>query len=58
MAQRPTSSFVTELSLAVVGIDFPNPDKSRSNRRFEIALCRPGDPVELGPADCARLSGS
>ncbi|WP_375403904.1 HIRAN domain-containing protein [uncultured Sphingomonas sp.] len=40
---------MTELSLAVVGIDFPNPDKSRSNRRFEIALCRPGDPVELRP---------
>lgn len=43
-----------ELSLAVVGIDYPNPD--RSNRRFEIALMRPGDPVELrrepkNPAD-------
>ena len=38
-----------ELSLAVVGLDFPNPDKSRSNRRFEVALCRPGDPVELRP---------
>lgn len=38
-----------ELSLAVVGLDFPNPDRSRSNRRFEVALCRPGDPVELRP---------
>lgn len=38
-----------ELSLAVVGIDFPNPDKSRSNRRFELALCVPGDQVELRP---------
>jgi hypothetical protein len=43
-----------ELSLAVVGIDYPNPD--RSNRRFELALMRPGDPVELrrepkNPAD-------
>ncbi len=38
-----------ELSLAVVGLDFPNPDKSRSNRRFEVALCRPGDPVEMRP---------
>ncbi|PAX07281.1 HIRAN domain-containing protein [Sphingomonas lenta] len=38
-----------ELSLAVVGLDFPNADKSRSNRRFEVALCRPGDPVELRP---------
>lgn len=36
-----------ELSLAVVGLDFPNRDKS--NRRFEMALCRPGDPVELRP---------
>ncbi|HEX8382142.1 MAG TPA: HIRAN domain-containing protein [Sphingomonas sp.] len=38
---------MTELSLAVVGLDFPNRD--RSNRRFEMALCRPGDPVELRP---------
>lgn len=38
-----------ELSLAVVGLDFPNADKSRSNRRFEVALCCPGDPVELRP---------
>lgn len=38
-----------ELSLAVVGLDYPNPDRSKSNRRFEAALCRPGDPVELRP---------
>lgn len=37
------------LSLAVVGADFENEDKARSNRRFEIALCKPGDPVELRP---------
>ena len=43
------SGLMNELSLAVVGLDFPNPDKSRSNRRFEVALCRPGDPVELRP---------
>ncbi|MDO7843483.1 HIRAN domain-containing protein [Sphingomonas immobilis] len=36
-----------ELSLAVVGLDHANSDKSRSNRRFEVALCAPGDPVEL-----------
>ena len=36
------------LSLAVVGADFPNKGKS-PGRRFEIALCRPGDPVELRP---------
>lgn len=37
------------LSLAVVGADYDNEDKARSNRRFEIALCRPGDRVELVP---------
>lgn len=37
------------LSLAVVGADFANEDKARSNRRFEIALCRPGDTVHLVP---------
>ena len=36
-----------ELSLAVVGLDFPNTDKS--NRRFEMALCFPGEPVHLVP---------
>jgi hypothetical protein len=34
-----------ELTLAVVGIQYPNADKS--NRRFEIELCAPGDPVDL-----------
>ncbi len=36
-----------ELTLAVVGIDFLN--ANGSNRRFEIALCSPGDPIELRP---------
>lgn len=36
-----------ELSLAVVGLDHPNPD--RSNRRFEMAMCIPGEPVHLVP---------
>lgn len=36
-----------ELTLAVVGIEYPNTDRARSNRRFEIELCAPGDPVEL-----------
>ena len=35
------------LSLAVVGADFPN--KKGPGRRFEIALCKPGEPVELMP---------
>lgn len=45
-----------ELSLAVVGINFANRDKGKSNRRFEMRLCSPGEPVELrlepkNPAD-------
>ncbi|WP_439540870.1 HIRAN domain-containing protein [Sphingomonas sp.] len=45
-----------ELSLAVVGLGFPNPGKGKGNRRFEMALCAPGEPVELrlepkNPAD-------
>lgn len=36
-----------EFSLFVVGIQYPNPDKS--DRRFEALLCRAGDPVELIP---------
>lgn len=35
------------LSLAVVGADFPN--KKGPTRRFEIAMCRPGERVELRP---------
>jgi len=30
-----------------VGIDFPNEDKSKSNRRMECMPCAPGDVVEL-----------
>ncbi|MCP3731989.1 HIRAN domain-containing protein [Sphingomonas sp. MG17] len=45
-----------ELSLAVVGLDFPNKGKPKGNRRFEMLACRPGEPVELrlepkNPAD-------
>lgn len=40
---------MNELSLAVVGLDFPNPDKGKSNRRFEMALCAPGERVSLVP---------
>ena len=36
-----------QLSLAVVGANFPN--KRGPTRRFEIALCPPGEPVELVP---------
>lgn len=36
-----------ELTLAVVGLDYPNAD--RGSRRFEALLCHPGDPVALRP---------
>lgn len=44
----------SQLSLAVVGAEYPN--KRGPTRRFEIKLCRPGEPVELrrepkNPAD-------
>lgn len=35
------------LSLAVVGADHPN--KRGPGRRFELAMCAPGEPVELRP---------
>lgn len=35
-------------SLAVVGVGFPNKKKG-PGRRFEIAMCDPGDPIELRP---------
>ncbi len=35
------------LSIAVVGADFPN--KRGPARRFEIALCKPGERIELRP---------
>lgn len=38
-----------ELTLAVVGIDFANDDKSKSNRRFELMACNPGDRIDLLP---------
>jgi hypothetical protein len=37
------------MSLAVVGVGHANRDKAKSNRRFEIALCVPGEPVDLRP---------
>jgi hypothetical protein len=38
-----------ELTTSIVGIDFPNEDRSNSNRRMEIMLCAPGNLVELRP---------
>jgi hypothetical protein len=34
-----------QVSLAVVGIDYPN--KRGPGRRFELEICSPGEPVEL-----------
>ena len=36
-----------DLSLAVVGMAFPN--KDGGNRQFEVAMCTPGEPVKLVP---------
>jgi hypothetical protein len=35
------------LSLAIVGIDYPN--KRGPGRRFELEICQPGEPIELRP---------
>lgn len=40
---------LNEFTLAVVGLDHPNTDRTRSNRRYEALLCAPGDPVTLRP---------
>lgn len=44
-----------DITLPIVGADYPNKRKSPT-RRFELALCSPGEPVELrlepeNPAD-------
>jgi hypothetical protein len=38
-----------ELTLAILGIDFPNNDRSRSNRRSELMLLSPGAAMTLVP---------
>lgn len=35
--------------MAVVGIDYPNADEAQTDRRFELARCALGEPVELRP---------
>lgn len=46
-----TPAPIAQVSLAVVGVRHDNrvKAKSKKNRRFEIMLCKPGDPVELRP---------
>ncbi|MBG6118788.1 hypothetical protein IWY39_002592 [Sphingobium sp. JAI105] len=43
MARVPTP--LPAILLAVVGVKHPNRDGG--NRRSEILLCKPGDPIEL-----------
>jgi hypothetical protein len=38
-----------EFTLAIVGIDFPNTDRARTNRRSELMLLDPGEPMTLTP---------
>lgn len=38
-----------EFTLAIVGIDFANTDRARTNRRSELMLLTPGDRLELVP---------
>jgi len=38
---------MNDLTTSIVGIDFPNEDKSKSNLRMKCMLCAPGDVVEL-----------
>lgn len=38
-----------ELTLTIVGIDFPNNDRTRSNRRSELILLSPGAAMTLVP---------
>lgn len=38
---------LAQRSLAVVGADYPN--KRGPGRRFELNICRPGEPIELRP---------
>ena len=40
---------MNEFTLVVVGIDFPNRDKAKTNRRSELLMSAPGEPVELRP---------
>lgn len=44
-----------EFTLAIVGIDFPNTDRARTNRRSELMLLSPGDPLTLQPEPTNRF---
>lgn len=38
-----------EFTLAIVGIDFPNDDRAKTNRRSELMMIAPGAAMELRP---------
>ncbi|WP_337587815.1 HIRAN domain-containing protein [Sphingomonas phyllosphaerae] len=38
-----------EFTVSIVGIDFPNEDRAKSNRRSELLMLPPGVPMELRP---------
>jgi len=40
---------MVELTLAIVGIDFPNADRRRTNRRSALMMLAPGTPLDLRP---------
>lgn len=38
-----------QITLPIVGSQYPNKGRKAPSRRFAIELCEPGDPVELRP---------
>ncbi|SKB26909.1 HIRAN domain-containing protein [Sphingopyxis flava] len=38
-----------QITLPIVGSQFPNKGRKAPSRRFAIELCAPGDPIELKP---------
>lgn len=40
---------VAQITLPIVGTEYPNKNRRGPTRRFALELCEPGDPVELRP---------
>lgn len=38
-----------QITLPIVGSEYPNKGRKAPSRRFAIELCEPGDPIELRP---------
>jgi hypothetical protein len=47
-----------ELTTSIVGIDFSNEHKSKSNRRMQIMLCAPGDASSCGRSRPTRTAST